>query len=309
MRHRDQVSDAKKKETRFATLLLTAGKTGPKMSNYNEKSNMAGQSNRFSKEPKTPSAQHGDDGFRLLESCETDPNAHELPPPPSDGPQAALEALLRGFDVIQLLADGTPAISDWRSDVIADDALVRVRWIAAPSPKVGGVTDGLIVLALTGPEGVQQYAALASITNTAAILSRAHKWILLFFRLPAGVRSVEGELLPGVEILSSYGYLELPSGGVTDGCCWANRYRVAMAPQWLLDQIEALAASETQTQGNNDMGAGADGVAMFRKGQLNGADALPFEADQSAVDESAENADEAPEPPKEPEGPHSTPSK
>src|SRR6185312_2197583 len=99
-------------------------------------------------------------------------------------------------------------------------------------------------LALSSPEAADQYAALTAIRNTAALLSRVNKTILLFFRLPAGARSLEGELTPGVDVLST-DYVELPSGSMTDGCCWANRYPIAAAPQWLLNELAALAASQT----------------------------------------------------------------
>ena len=40
----------------------------------------------------------------------------------------------------------------------------------------------------------------------------------------------------------------------------------------------AKPAPAPQTEGNNDMGAGSDAVEMFRKGKLNGAEAVPIEA-------------------------------
>ena len=88
---------------------------------------------------------------------------------------------------------------------------IHERWTGAPKCKVGGIAAGLVVLALTGPEGVAQYRALATITNTAAVLSRVGERYLLFFSLPAGVRSVEGTLLPGVDMISS-DYVARPSG-------------------------------------------------------------------------------------------------
>jgi len=127
---------------------------------------------------------------------------------------------------------------------MADAAAICERWTVAPRCKVGGITDGLLVLALSGPDGVTQYAAMAEIANTAAVVSRAPEQILLFFRLPAGTRSLEGELTPGVDVLST-DYVELPSGSMTDACCWANRYPIAAAPQWLIDQLAALAASQS----------------------------------------------------------------
>jgi hypothetical protein len=194
-----------------------------------------------------------DAGYALLEPHDIDPNAGELPPPLRDELQAAFHAQSRGFSVIQLLLNGTPAVFDWQTD-----ALTCERWTDAPRCKVGGITDGLVMLALTGSEGVAQYAALAETTNTAAVLSRINKTILFFYRLPAGARSIEATLLPGVDVLSTDGYVELPSGAVTDGCFWANRYAIAPAPRWLLDQLAALAASQTQTEGNTEMGAGAN---------------------------------------------------
>ena len=115
-----------------------------------------------------------------------------------------------------------------------------------------------------------QYRTLAAITNTAAVASHIHKTIFLFFRLPAGVRSVEGGVAAGVDIISSDGYVALPSGSITDGCRWVKRYAIATAPQWLVDKLAALAASQSQTEGNEVMGAGATAVELFRKGQLPG---------------------------------------
>jgi hypothetical protein len=239
-------------------------------------------------------------GCPLLDPREIDPNAGELPPSLRDGLQAALHARLRGFKVIQLLPDGTPANPDWRNDATADKAVIRERWTRAPGCKVGGVTDSLVVLALTGSEGVDQYAAPAATTNTAAVLSRAPERILLFFRVPTGVRSIEGALLPGVDILSSNGYVELPSGSAIDGWGWVNRYPVAPAPQWLLDQLAALAASHT-SQGNDDMGAGAEAIEAFKKGQLDGTEAPPIAANpdpdiegtDTLEDDLSEDMDEA----------------
>jgi Bifunctional DNA primase/polymerase, N-terminal len=197
-----------------------------------------------------------DAGYKLLEPHQIDPNPDKLPPDLRDGLQAPLHARLRGFKVIPLLHDGTPADPDWRNGATSDPAIVRECWTSAPRCKVGGVTDGLVVLALSGAEGVAQYRALAAVTNTTAVVSRIHKMILFFFRFAPCLSSIEGTLLPGVDILSSDGYVALPSGSITDGCCWANRYPVATAPQWLIDQIATLAASQT-TQGNNDTGAGS----------------------------------------------------
>ena len=197
-----------------------------------------------------------DAGYKLLESHEIDPNPDKLPPDLRDGLQAALHSRLRGFVVIQLLSNGTPAEPDWRSGAMSGPAGIHERWTGAPKCKVGGIAAGLVVLALTGPEGVAQYRALATITNTAAVLSRVGERYLLFFSLPAGVRSVEGTLLPGVDMISS-DYVALPSGNMTDGCCWANRYKIATAPQWLIDQLAALAASQAQTEENDDIGAGS----------------------------------------------------
>jgi Bifunctional DNA primase/polymerase, N-terminal len=209
--------------------------------------------------------------YRLLDPDEIDPNPSKLPPPFRDALQAALNAHQRGFELIQLGPDGAPLAADWHSAAVSDDAVLRDRWSSAPRCKVGAATDGLVVLALTGADGVAQYAAMAEIANTAAVVSRAPERILLFFRLPAGVRSLEGELLPGVDVLSTDGYVELPSGGVTDAVAWTNRYPIAAAPQWLLgqlNQLAALAATQSQTKGNNEMSTRNEVTERLRNGLL-----------------------------------------
>jgi DNA invertase Pin-like site-specific DNA recombinase len=214
----------------------------------------------LSKHQKTPPVDKGagpdfDAGYRLLEPDETDPNPRTLPPDLRDGMQAALHAQLRGFDVLPLRPDGTQVAPD--NAPTNDPAIIRERWAGTPRCKVGGVTNGLVVLVLDGSD---QYRPLAAITNTAAIASHIHKRIFLFFRLPAGVRSVEGGLAAGVDVISDDGYVALPSGSITDGCRWVNRYTIATAPQWLVDKLAALAASQSQTEVNSVMGAGATAV-------------------------------------------------
>ena len=231
-----------------------------------------GGTNGLSDDPLGPASDF-DAGYSLLEPHEIDPNPGELPPDLRDGMQAALHAQLRGFDVLQLQPDGTQVAPD--NAATNDPAIIRERWAGAPRCKVGGVTDGLVVLALG-----DQYRTLAAITNTAAVASHIHKTIFLFFRLPAGVRSVEGGVAAGVDIISSDGYVALPSGSITDGCRWVKRYAIATAPQWLVDKLAALAASQSQTEGNEVMGAGATAVELFRKGQLPGTGAPPIIADE-----------------------------
>jgi hypothetical protein len=249
--------------------------------------------NQFHEQPKLSDEGTSPDldaGYRLLEPDETDPNPRTLPPDLRNGMQAALHAQLRGFDVLPLRPDGTQVASD--NAPTNDPAIIRERWAGAPRCKVGGVTDGLVVLAL---DGAHQDCALAAITNTAAIASRIHKGIFLFFRLPAGVRSVEGSLAAGVDVVSINGYVGLPSGSITDGCRWVNRYAIAPAPQWLVDKLAALAASQSQTEGNSVMGAGAAAMEAFRKGQLPDTGApfivLPSGSNTPEADEPAEIAD------------------
>jgi hypothetical protein len=55
------------------------------------------------------------------------------------------------------------------------------------------------------------------------------------------VCSIAGELMPGIEVLAE-DYIPLPSSSPINASHWLNRYASAPAPQWLLDQLEQLAA-------------------------------------------------------------------
>src|SRR5262249_61914930 len=96
--------------------------------------------NSFPDNQKSLPPDRGEDGewddlhadYRLLEPNEIDPAAGQLPPALKDELQAAVHARLRGFPLIQLSTDGTPAVSDWRSDVLTSDAVIRGFWSNAP---------------------------------------------------------------------------------------------------------------------------------------------------------------------------------
>jgi hypothetical protein len=162
-----------------------------------------------------------------------------------------LHAQLRGIDVIPLQQDGTPA-ADWQNAATSDPAIIREVWAGAPRCKVGGATDGLIVLSVSGPEGFKQIEALTAgkRTPTAAVRPRGDESATRFIlRLPDGIRSPKENisLAPGVDVLSDDGYIELPSGSPTDTCYWSNRRPIADAPPWLTKKLEALAASTAAT--------------------------------------------------------------
>jgi hypothetical protein len=143
-----------------------------------------------------------DTGYAALQQHEADPNPDEFPPDFRDATQAALNAHARGFDLIRLRSDGTPAGTD--------------------AAKIG------------------------------AVVSSLHRRVLFFFRRPRGVSIVEGELLPGLGILTEE-YVALPSGNVI------NRQVTAPPPPWLLEQIAALADIQT-SKGNGTTGVGSAGT-------------------------------------------------
>jgi hypothetical protein len=187
-------------------------------------------------------------GYPILRPHEIDPVAGTLPPDLNNEIQAALNAQARDFELIPLHSNGLPADPDWRCRTMNSVADVGARWTREPRRKVGAVTERIFVVALyyDDPAFEDKLRTLIA-ENTAAMMSDLEQRVLLFFRRPPGMRSVEGELIPGLYVLSD-DYVALPSGSPTDSCRWVTRYAVAPAPQRLLDRLEqlaALAASQT----------------------------------------------------------------
>jgi Bifunctional DNA primase/polymerase, N-terminal len=175
----------------------------------------------------------------VFRSNETD--ASTWPPDFKNATQAVLNAHDRGFEVIPLNSNGTPADPDWRCRTMSA-ADIRERWTRGLRCKVGAIADDLIVVALylDDPEYADKLRALQA-ERTAAILSRLQRRVLFFFQPSPGARgSVERTLPFGVDVLTEE-YVPLPSGSPTDGCRWLNRYAIAPAPSWLLNQLVGFA--------------------------------------------------------------------
>jgi Bifunctional DNA primase/polymerase, N-terminal len=189
-------------------------------------------------------------GYPVLQPHEADPDPGEWPPDFKNPAQAALNAQARGFELIPLREDGTPLDPDRQSDAARTAAAVQDRWASVPQSKVGATTDGLVVVALyqDDPDFDTRLRKLRA-ENTAAMLSRLQRRTLFFFRLPRGAHVIEGTLPSGVDVLTE-GCVVLPSGRLTDACRWLNRYAIAQAPLYLLNQFAPLA--EVQMLNDND---------------------------------------------------------
>jgi Bifunctional DNA primase/polymerase, N-terminal len=203
-----------------------------------------------------PTAVGCDTGYPVLQPHEADPNPGEWPPDFKNPTQAALSAQARGFELMPLRADGTPLDPNWQSNVARTADGVCDHWASATQSKVGAITAGLVVVALyqDDPDLADTLHALQA-EKTAAMLSRLQRRVLFIFRLPPGMRVVEGTLPSGLDVLNE-DYMTVPSGSPTDGCRWLNRCAIAPAPLWLLDQFAPPA--EVQTLKDNDTtGAGS----------------------------------------------------
>jgi Bifunctional DNA primase/polymerase, N-terminal len=238
----------------------TSGNTSPNPDRLSE----VHQGSELSKAPPGP-APDSDTGYPVLQPQETDPNPDRPPPVLKNDEQAALHALSRGFDdLIALQANGTPADPDWRCRAMNSAADVHARWAREPRRKVGAATGRVVIVAIgdESPDLRDKLSALRA-QKTAAVRSALNMETLFFFRLSPGVRSVETELAPGVEVLAEE-YVMLPSGTPTDTCYWINHRKIAPAPQWLLDRA-TVAASQPQTEeGIDAVSADTDASEMFR---------------------------------------------
>jgi hypothetical protein len=136
--------------------------------------------------------------YSLIEPHETDP-AGKFPPDFKHERQAALNACLRSFKIIQLAPDGLPVAPDWRGAATSDASVIGEFWTHAPDGAVGGVLDGMLVLRVAGRQGADQFNALSGshdLPKTAAAL-RSGRGLLFFFRLPPGFHvEVKGDLTP-----------------------------------------------------------------------------------------------------------------
>jgi hypothetical protein len=208
-----------------------------------------------------------DAGYRILE-----PHEPGRPRPPrgfASNRQAALNAQRRGFTVFPLHGGITPAIPNWRGAATTNVGVAHKLWTENLDYTVGAVLDGVVALCAEGRAGAEQLAALQNkygpLPKTAAALSSGELYI--FLRLPDGVRVKADTLAPAVEVLSG-GFIGLPSASNEDTDRWVNRRPIELPPRGWLDLIAEPSASQTQTEGNDDMGAGAEAIKKFREGRL-----------------------------------------
>jgi hypothetical protein len=185
---------------------------------------------------------------------------------------AALSLARNGFKIFPIEPNSkVPAIKNWQTLANDNPDLISKWWVDEfPGANIGISTEGLCVIDVdprNGGQGSWDAIMLAEDAPDTATQQTQSGGVHHIYKLPDGltVPNSRSKLGPGIDIKSAGGYIVAP-GSEIDGrpYRWFKGFegdKLAMAPQWLLDQARAP-RQRTSASGQRVADESTEAVAM-----------------------------------------------